>query len=127
MTPTQTIEAVYEAFGRGDIARIVSLVSPKATWHQPKTLPWGGDYNGPAGVTEFFTKLGAQMQTTAFQARENHGVGDEVFSFGYYEGKSITTGKIGGADWMFRWRVADGKIMAFDSYLDTAALLAAMG
>ena len=127
MTPTQTIESVYAAFQRGDIACIVSLVAPKATWHQPKTLPWGGDYTGPAGATEFFTKLGATMQTVAFQPRENIAAGDEVFSFGYYEGKSIKTGKSGGANWMFRWRVVDGKIVAYDSYIDTAALLAALG
>ena len=126
MTPAKTIESVYDAFNRGDIAHIIGLVALKATWRQPKTLPWGGDYTGPEGATQFFNKLGATMQTVAFQARENISVGNEVFSFGYYEGRSIQTGKTGGANWMFRWSVVDGKIVAYDSYLDTAALVAAL-
>jgi len=126
MTPIETVESVYAAFQRGDIPGILSQVAPNATWRQPKTLPWGGDYTGPEGAAEFFTKLGAAMQTTAFQPRENIAVGDEVFSFGYYEGKGAKTGKIGGANWMFRWRVANGKIVAYDSFIDTAALLSAL-
>ena len=66
------------------------------------------------------------MDTVSFKANENIQVGEEVFSFGYYEGKSRKTGQAGRADWMFRWRVENGKIVFFDSYIDTAALLAAM-
>src|SRR5262249_32536528 len=105
---------------------ILNQVAPAATWRQSKTLPWGGDYTGPSEVTTFFNKLGAAMDTVAFKANENIQVGEEVFSFGYYEAKSRKTGQTGTANWMFRWRVKDGKIVLFDSYIDTAALLAAM-
>ena len=126
MTPTQTIDSVYQAFQRGDVAGIVGMVAPKATWRQSKNLPWGGDYSGPEGAAEFFQKLSSHMETVSFQANENLAIGDEVFSFGYYEGQGIKTGKTGKANWMFRWRVTDGKIVAYDSYIDTAALLAAL-
>ena len=126
MTAIQAIEAVYDAFNRGDIQYIVYQVAPTAAWRQSKTLPWGGDYTGPSGVATFFNKLGAEMDTVAFNANENIQVGDEVFSFGSYEGKSRKTGQPGSANWMFRWRVKDGKIVLFDSYIDTAALVAAM-
>jgi ketosteroid isomerase-like protein len=29
-------------------------------------------------------------------------------------------------DWMFRWRVEDGRIALFDSYVDSAVITAAM-
>ena len=89
-------------------------------------LPWGGDYTGPEGASEFFSKLGAAMETTAFRIDENIQAGEGGFSFGYYEGRSRKTGQVGGADFTFRWRVADGKIVSYDAYTDTAALLAAM-
>ena len=126
MTPTQVIESVYDGFNRGDIPYILSQISPAAIWRQSKMLPWGGEYTGSAGAAEFFRKLDAEMETIAFEAKENIEMRDEVFSFGYYEGKSRKTGQSGRAEWMFRWRVKDGKIVLFDSYIDTAALLAAM-
>ena len=126
MTPVQTIESVYAAFSRGDIAQIVNMVAPDADWSQPKTLPWGGDYRGPQGAAEFFKKLDATMETVAFGAKENIAAGDEVMSFGVYSGKSRKTGKVGETSWMFRWRVKDGKIVSYSAYEDTAALVAAM-
>jgi len=127
MTPTQTIESVYDAFNRGDIPYILSQCAPNVTWRQSSMLPWGGDRSGISGVTEFFTKLGAAMQTTSFVARENVEVGEEVFSFGEDHGSSVATGKRAGlAPWMFRWKVSGGKIVAWDSYIDTAAILTAL-
>ena len=76
--------------------------------------------------TQVIESVAAEMETTAFEVRENIGVGDEALSFGYYEGRGLRTGRTGGADWMFRWRVKDGKIIAYKSYLDTAALLSAL-
>jgi ketosteroid isomerase-like protein len=126
MTPKKLIESVYDAFRRGDIPFILSQIAPGADWRQSKMLPWGGDYKGPQGAGDFFQKLDAQMQTTAFEAQENIEVGSEVFSFGAYTGKSRATGKQGEARWMFRWRVENGKIASWESYIDTAALLAAL-
>src|SRR5262245_974494 len=70
MTPIQTIESLYAAFTRGDIPFILAQVAPGATWRQSKTLPWGGDYTGPEGAAEFFSKLAAEMETTDFRAHE---------------------------------------------------------
>jgi len=125
-TAAQVVESIYAAFNRGDIAYIVSQVAPSASWRQPKTLPWGGDYTGPQGAMEFFTRLGAAMKTVAFEPQETIASGNEVFSFGEYEGESVKTGKSARARWAFRWRVENGKIAAYDSYIDTAALMAAM-
>ena len=125
-SPAQLIESVYAAFNRGDIAYIVSQVAPNATWLQPSTLPWGGAYTGPQGAQDFFVKLAASMRTIAFEPNETIAAGNDVFSFGEYEGASLKTGKAARARWSFRWRVEGGKIVLYDSYIDTAALLAAL-
>lgn len=125
-TPTDVIVSVYDAFLRGDIAHIVSLVAPNAIWQQTKTLPWGGDYRGPEGAAEFFRKLDATMEPVSFEARENIELGGQVFTFGSYAGRSRATGRTATAELMFRWRVSEGKIVAWESYIDSAALNAAL-
>src|SRR5436305_1004366 len=125
ITPAQVISSVYDAFKRGDIDHILQQVAPDAIWRQSNILPWGGDFRGPQGAGEFFQKLDATMETVSFDVRENIEHGDEVFSFGSYAGRSRKTGRTGTAEWMFRWRVQDGKITAYESYTDSAALLAA--
>ena len=77
MTPKETIEAIYAAFGRADIPFILSQVAPDAVWRQPG-VPWGGDYCGPAGAGEFFSKLNAVVNTTGFEVEEDLDVGNNV-------------------------------------------------
>src|SRR3954465_7598848 len=84
-------------------------------------LPWGGDYLGRQGAAEFFQKLDAIMETVSFELNENIEHGEEVLSFGTYAGRSRETGQIGSAEWMFRWRVQDGKIIAYESYTGRGA------
>lgn len=89
-------------------------------------LPWGGDYVGPEGAAEFFTKLNAAAETTGFIPRESVEVGNEVFSFGTYSCTVRSTGKPATMDWMFRWHVENGKITKYESYVDSAVITAAM-
>jgi ketosteroid isomerase-like protein len=125
-TNTEVIEGIYEAFKRGDIPHILSQIAPGATWRQSETLPWGGNYRGPEGAAEFFQKLDASMEPVAFETHENIANGDEVYSFGSYTGRSRKTGRTGSAEWMFRWRLQGGKVASWESYIDTAALTAAL-
>ena len=126
MTPKETVESVYEAFSRGDIPHIVGLVAPNAVWRQSKMVPWGGDYQGPSGATEFFTKLGAAAETTGFAPRESVEHGNEVYSFGNYSCTIRSTGKPATMEWMFRWRVENGQITLYDAYVDSGVIMAAM-
>jgi ketosteroid isomerase-like protein len=124
-TPTQVITSVYEALQRGDVESILRQIQQGAVWRQSKTLPWGGDYEGPEGAAQFFNKLNESMETVSFEARENIEHGDEVFSFGTYTARARKTGRTVTAEWMFRWRVQDDKIVSWNSYIDSAALLTA--
>jgi ketosteroid isomerase-like protein len=126
VSPAQIVTSIYEAFQSGDIPRILAQVAPGAKWRQSKSLPWGGDYTGPEGAGEFFRKLNETMETIAFDVQENIEHGDEVFSFGSYTARSRKTGRTGTAEWMFRWRAQGGKIVSWESYIDSAPLVAAL-
>lgn len=123
-TPLQTVESVYSAFGRGDTQAIVDMVAPNAIWRQSPMLPWGGDFRGPEGAKEFFAKLLESTEPIAFVADENVVLGNEVFTFGSYSAKGRASGKTGTAKLAFRWKVDNGRIVSYDSYVDSAAMLA---
>ena len=125
MTPLQTIESVYEAFKRGDVPYILSTIAPEAPWRQSKYVPWGGDYKGPSGAAEFFTRLDAMSQTTGFVVHENVELGNQVFSFGRHDCIMRSTGKPASVEFMFRWRVENGQIASSEAYVDSGAALAA--
>jgi len=125
-TPLQTIQSIYDAFSRGDIPHIIGLVEPAAKWHQPSSLPWGGSYTGPDGAMQFFQNLHAASETTGFVVRENVEVGNEVFSFGRHDCVLRATGKPAAIEFMFRWRVENGRIASYDSYVDSGAVVTAL-
>lgn len=126
MTPKQTVESIYDAFTRADVPHILGLVAPHARWHQSAFIPWGGTYSGPAGAADFFTKLNQFSETTGFEVRENIEVGSEVFSFGTHRCIIRATGKPASVDFMFRWRIEHGSVVSYESYVDSAAVTAAM-
>ena len=126
MSALETVEAIYAAFGRGDAGFIIGLVAPGASWRHPATVPWGGNFIGPEGAGDFFTRLNTHFETTGFQIRENIVAGERVISLGRYEGNSRKTGKFAGGDFCFIWQIRDGKIAAYEAHLDSAAYVAAL-
>ena len=71
MTPNESIEAIYSGFNRGNIPFILDQLAIDVVWRQPASVPWGGEYNGPAGADAFFTKLDELVETTGFEVEEN--------------------------------------------------------
>jgi uncharacterized protein len=125
MTPKETVEAIYAAFKRGDIPFIVSQVAPDVFWRQPASVPWGGDYAGPAGVGAFFAKLNDLVETTGFEVDDNIEAANQVVSYGYYSSRHRGTGKNSRARFVFRWQFDNGKVKRYEAVLDSAPIVAA--
>ena len=51
------LRALYEAFGRGDLAEVESLFSPDAIFHQPGRNPTSGDYKGVSEILRLLRSL----------------------------------------------------------------------
>src|SRR5947208_2709075 len=67
MSNVDIVSTAYDAFGRGDIPAIIDLVDESIDWSSPMTLPQGGHFSGPLGVTRFFEGLGASWQSLAVE------------------------------------------------------------
>jgi ketosteroid isomerase-like protein len=67
MSNRATVEANYQAFGRGDVPAILATLDDDVRWdHWPNGnsaqdagLPWLAERTGPEAVGEFFASLGA--------------------------------------------------------------------
>jgi ketosteroid isomerase-like protein len=82
MSNAQTVQEIYEAFGRSDIPAILERVSPDVAWESWETerdtsIPWLQPRSGRDGVEAFFANV-AQWQIRDFRVLDVIGDGRQV-------------------------------------------------
>ncbi|MFC0110910.1 nuclear transport factor 2 family protein [Kibdelosporangium aridum] len=122
MSDIKTIEGVYAAFGRRDLAAVLSTMDPAVTFVQAAPLPWGGTYHGVEGVQTFLTRLlshlDPQVTTEALYSS-----GDHVVQIGRTRGRVLGNGKDFDLPEVHIWRLANTKIVSYQVHTDVPALL----
>jgi ketosteroid isomerase-like protein len=119
----KTIERVYDAFTRGDVAAILEVVTDDVDWASETTstvAPWYGVHHGRDGVAEFFTALASAMDVeeftpVAFAANDN-----DVLTVVRFRVRSKSTGRDAAMDLHHVFRFRDGKIAYYRGTEDTA-------
>jgi uncharacterized protein len=118
----KTVQAVYEAFGRGDVAAILDAVTDDVDWASEASstdAPWWGVRHGKAQVTDFFTQLAANEEVLEFTPLAMAGDGDDVLTVVRYRAKSTKTGKALDMEIHHHFHFADGKISRYRGSEDT--------
>jgi hypothetical protein len=117
----KVIQAIYEAFGRGDVPGLLGHLSADIEWVAPETPGLGvsGTYRGPAGVGEFFQQLVATEDIEKLDFTDWLTGADSVAVVGRVSGKARSTGKAFDADFIHYWKVRDDKAVFFRDYLDS--------
>jgi ketosteroid isomerase-like protein len=122
---TATVKAIYEAFGRGDVATILDRLDDAVEWETAvpvSDVPWLQARRGKAGVAGFFASL-APLTITRFEPHTIFDGGDKVFVLIAFEAMA------GGRHYSFPneghlWQFnADGKVARFDHVTDTAQMI----
>lgn len=119
------VQSLYALFGRGDIAAIVAATTPDVTWGldgRPTDMPLLRQFNGQAGVQEFFQVLAEVHDITSFTPQEFYADADKVFVIGRYGWVMKPSGRAGASDWLHVWTIRSGKVSALRSLNDTALL-----
>lgn len=127
--PVAVVKDLYAAFGRDDIAQIMTLVSPHVVWtfHGPvNVIPYAGVYKGPLGVKEFFADVAATIDVRKVVERRFIASGDQVAVAGWERSVARGTGGIYLAHWLHLFTVRNGRISRFEEFTDTAAIAAAL-
>ena len=122
----EAIQALYRAFLKRELMTILSLVDPGIEIHQSESVPWGGTYRGLAGLKEFFGKLLENVDSKV-DFTEWMEAGDSVVAIGRSRGTVIANGNTFDIAVVHVWHLRDGKAVMFEPYIDTAAMLKALG
>ena len=121
------IESAYAAFRKGDIESVLEHFADSAAIVIPESLPWGGSYEGPEGMRTFIAR--ALDHYTDFKsvpekvlgADDNHVIVVVRNSGRLKSGTRVD--QIG--VWIYQLR--EGEITRAETFVDTAAVLDAIG
>lgn len=122
-TKVETVQRVYEAFGRADVAAILDEVTDDVDWaseSESRIAPWHGVYHGKAELPRFFEALGSTVQVTEFTPLAFASSDTDVMVVVRFEMKVLATGKSGAMDLHHWWRFREGKICWYRGTEDTA-------
>ncbi len=122
MSPLETVQSFYAALAREDIGAVLALLADTIEWREAEGFPYfGGTWTRPQQVAEcLLAPLARDWEEFSARADAFVGAGDEVVAFGAYRGVNRATRRRLLAAFAHRWRVADGRIVAFTQYTDTA-------
>jgi ketosteroid isomerase-like protein len=121
------LRAVYDAFDRGDVDGLVELLAHDIEWRAPEVLPWGGTRHGHDGVRVFCELLRESVDSGWGIPEDFLDAGDRVVVTGRFEGIARPTGEPFETGFAHVWALDDGVPAQLTMYLDTAALLRALG
>lgn len=125
----QTVQTVYEAFGRGDIEAVLSYTSEDIEWSLPGPVeisPLSGTRCGKEQVAQFFQTLFETQEMLEFTPQEFIAQGDTVVVLGHNRVRVRSTGNTAETDWVRVFSFQDGKVIRFRDYVDTYALVEAL-
>jgi ketosteroid isomerase-like protein len=108
----QLIKELFIAFGKGDIPKVLGMLSEQVEWKYPvtrvidrDTVSWAITRNSPAEVAQFFRELGEKMVLEPFQIHGYVAQGDKVVVEGSNKGKVRSTNRAYEHDWVMVFKL----------------------
>ncbi len=127
-----TVNSIYEAFGKGDIAAIIERLSDDIKWEewadnssQKAGVPWMQLRNGKDGALDFFKGM-SELGVKDFRVLSVMGDDSQVAAEVIFEADVLTTGRWYRDEEIHLWTFdEEGKVNRFRHYTDTAKHIAA--
>ena len=125
----KTIQSLYEAFGRGDVAAILDTVTSDVDWAaeaDPAVAPWHGVRHGQGAVAAFFADFGATMEVEEFTPVSIAANDTDALSVVRFRARSRATGKTAAMQLHHFFKFRDGEIAYYRGTEDTAQTAAVL-
>lgn len=131
----ETVQAIYGAFGRGDVPAILSYLHDDVAWESwadntaaRAGVPWMQARRGRAGAGEFFALVFRDLKVRDFQVRSMMAGPSQVAVEVVIEAEVAATGRVYRDEEIQLWTFDDqGRVTRLRHYLDTAKHIAAAG
>ncbi len=124
------VDNMYKAFAAGDIPTVLAGMDPKIVWNEAESnsLADGNPYIGPDAVLNgVFKRLGEEHEYFRLEDIQLHGMdNNQVLATLRYDAKVKKTGKTYNAQAEHLWTLKNGKVVAFQQFLDTEKVAEAM-
>jgi len=124
------VRGIYDAFAAGDVPGVLGRMSPDIVWNEAENFIYadGNPYRGPEAILNgVFARCIGEWDGFSAIPEEYLDAGDTVVVLGRYRGTNKATGRAMDAQLAHVWRVADGKVVAFQQYTDTLGAARAAG
>lgn len=98
MTPIETVQQIYTAFGRGDVPAILQHLAPDVEWEYgtaPNPIPWLQPLKDRDQVPKFFEALFSNIEITRFEVGKIFGDASTVVDLVTLEYSASATCKAG--------------------------------
>lgn len=110
----------YAASDRGDLDGMLAPFARDVQWTEAAGFPYAGTYIGPDAVAaNVFQRIQEDWDDYTVAIDEVLDAGDAVVGIGTYSGTYRRTGRFFAARVAHVWRLADGKVVAFEQFTDT--------
>lgn len=134
MSNVQTVQEIYEAFGRGDVPAIVDRMADGVRWEQwetgnaaqEKDVPYMRARSGKDGVAQFFADIDEDFEMNSFAPRTFLEGDGYVAALTAFDLTVRSTGKRVTDEEIHLWGFdSAGKVSSFRHFLDTAKAIEA--
>ena len=123
---TTTIDNLYKAFATGNIPTVLGIMDAKITWNEAEGNAYadGNPYIGPEAVLNgVFGRIGADHDYFNLTDIKLHNMDDnQVLATLRYKAKVKKNGAEYDAQVAHHWTLKEGKVIAFQQYVDTKKL-----
>ena len=120
------VDGLYKAFGAGDIPNVLAVLDTNVVWNEAEGNAYadGNPYIGPDAVLNgVFGRIGADHEYFNLANIELHDMSNnQVLATLRYQAKLKKNGVIFDAQVAHLWTLKDGKVIAFQQYVDTKKL-----
>lgn len=122
-TPTEVIESLHDALGRGDVAAAGALLHPAVRWIQQRGFPGGAEHRGQPAVEKLVFRDPLE-RWAAFVTRTDslHEDGDLVFVRGEHVVRPHGVAREISVPFVHVYEVRGGLIEVCRQFTDTATL-----
>ena len=120
------VNAMYQSFSKGDVPSVLAVLDDKVIWMEAEGNAYadGNPYIGPDAVLKgIFTRIGDDYEFFNLKNIKLHEMAnDQVLATLRYDAKLKDNGAMIDAQAAHLWTLKNGKVVAFQQYVDTKQL-----